>query len=880
MSVSFDWDFSEEPQGHKGDGEPSPPGRRRRLRRIIVLVALLALVGGAVGLWVRGRLDVAKREETGLRAVAELELETIGRGDAELFRTLQDPADPIWRDRQVARYFSPQAAAFAPAPGLVPSGRPTEIRQTHFFGQTGRVELVRWLREAAPSLTPARLLAFNITWFYRRDEDGEWYHTAPPDTYWGIPYSWHGSRLEIRSTEVEAAWIDAVADELAIHIAQGCRWLGCPEGQRYTLNFMDVVGPEVQGDWWALPALTLSGIPANSSAREAWRRALELWTVEALARTQVGDAEVTERILYQQLVATLKARLKLAEPLALDTEQLARAVRDGDQAPLWSLWQAKPPQGDPERNRILEQEVTALLQFMQEEVGKERILRLLPALDEYTYFSDAVDAVYDWDRVDFMQDWLSYMSDTTREQIAGLALRDALEVAEARLEPPPLAPPADPAGDQLAMVCQGRIWVGNADGSGVLPITAKDQQFNNPLWSPDGHWLLTTWHPGAALSPAAPYLLSADGREGRLLSDDGTRYGAALGWGPGGQPALYIVQYLVQDRSPEIHGLDLETNEDRLLPGVPVWSPDGDRIAYYTLPGGEAPIELWVADADWENRIKVVDNGWVSGQNVWSPDGSRLALLLLDESLQELTGLAVYDVREGRLSPPIMLADLEAAVRNASAIDVLDVEEDPADLPRDNFDWLWIQGWSADGSHLLVWAQSQGGQNRSTALFAIPGEAFDGASSATEGSRAIRVLAFGEYQMLYSASWSPSDPQRLAFTWLSDPSQIAAWGISYIFDLETGVVFTDTESWAVGWSPDGEWLAIAGPGRVTVVDKNGGETSILPTDGTQRCDGVVWNPAADLSGLGAGSEHQAHVRGTKRKEKIPSSLLQFGMAAE
>jgi len=882
MSVSFDWDFSgESAASGRPDGKTPPPGWRGRWqRRAVLALILLVLVGLPIGLWVVNSLKVARKHESALRAAIELELKLLVDGDAELFRSRQDPTDLVWQQQQVARFFPPGAAQFVPAPGLMPCERSLEIREVHFFGQTGRAELIRWFQESnqlSTNLPPNQSirpegvlpdpptgrtnhLPFLVTWFYRQDEDGTWYHVAPPDDYWGIPYSWHGTRLEIRATEVESRLIDPLADELALLILRACTWLDCPTSDRYTLTFLDVATPQIQRNWWALPSLYLTGMPDNEGARVAWQRALKLWLVEVLAQEQIDNKSLTGRVFYRQLVARLQTELGLSvdatgESVAPDLELLTQVLRDREQQPLWSLWQAIPDPDDERRTALLEAQVAALLLFIEDQVGAEQVFLLLPALNDYSRLSDALFELYDIDRYDVGSRWVSYLLDLTGVSVLSDVPFGIFEFPSGPLEPPAtLLPPTTPPGDDIALICDGQVWVADADGGNVAALTAPKQRFTNLHWSPDGRWLLTTWQPMPSSPLGALYLLATDGSGGRLLTDDATSQAWPLGWSPDGREAIYYVARFSAAGSVttvEVWALELETGESRQLPGLPVWSPSGEQLVYIEL-SSQGPVGVaWLARGDWDDRRPIAVRAWLWPGKVWSPTGSKLALALLDgDTVGEGMGnssVVVYDLTTEHSTPPFSAADLWEAILSSSEVYVTD-GTDPHSLTERPLDWLWVWGWSADGRHVLVGAQDARVTELGTApmaLAALPLEPFAQGGSDRFDHSVPQVLAFGDGRLV-NAAWSPTDPDRLAFTWLP---QGAGSGVPnlHLLDLSAGSIYSATESWGGTWSPDGAWLALGRQGRVTIVDKDGREHFDIEMPYNDWCYEFAWNPTADLA---------------------------------
>jgi len=62
----------------------------------------------------------------------------------------------------------------------------------------------------------------------------------------------------------------------------------------------------------------------------------------------------------------------------------------------------------------------------------------------------------------------------------------------------------------------------------------------------------------------------------------------------------------------------------------PRWSPDGDKIAFYTNEGGS--YEIWVMNRDGTGRTRLTDTPQddTPQRPTWSPDGNRIATWLTD----------------------------------------------------------------------------------------------------------------------------------------------------------------------------------------------------------------------------------------------------------
>jgi hypothetical protein len=175
---------------------------------------------------------------------------------------------------------------------------------------------------------------------------------------------------------------------------------------------------------------------------------------------------------------------------------------------------------------------------------------------------------------------------------------------------------------------------------------------------------------------------------------------------------------------------------------------------------------------------------------------------------------------------------------------------DPALLAQRPLRWLWIWGWSADGTQLLVAGRPDFQASSSlVALLALPAEAFETNLAGTDDPRA-KALAFGRGKQFTSAAWSPTEPDLLTFGWydlggggLAGPE---TYFETYLVSLQANVILAKTNSYQASWSPDGRWIGLVGLGRAQITDPAGREHLTFTVSPGELCSDLAWNPTVEL----------------------------------
>ena len=190
---------------------------------------------------------------------------------------------------------------------------------------------------------------------------------------------------------------------------------------------------------------------------------------------------------------------------------------------------------------------------------------------------------------------------------------------------------ASPSGRWVVLEynCEDTFFIRLFDStSQQLPLTLERGFFLD--WSLDSDWFL--FQP---IDQEQVQLISTTGHEQRALNLPFGTYQAVFA--PDGQTIVYVANHGLGFGS-EIGTLNLSSGyrtiwreyPDQIV-GSPRWSSDGRYLAYVLMPDSNIPYtvgELWLADANGHpiNKVDQIDAGH-GYPPVWSPDGQTLAYI-------------------------------------------------------------------------------------------------------------------------------------------------------------------------------------------------------------------------------------------------------------
>jgi Tol biopolymer transport system component len=143
-------------------------------------------------------------------------------------------------------------------------------------------------------------------------------------------------------------------------------------------------------------------------------------------------------------------------------------------------------------------------------------------------------------------------------------------------------------------------------------------------WSPDSQTrALLLFNGGEGGFDIA--ISNASGLNLRRLTNTPRRLNLDPVWSPDGDQVAFIS---TRDRGQEIYVVEVRTRSEWRLTADdyhdedPVWSPDGQRIAYVSVRNGNS--ELWVMDANGRNQRSLPVPRRAATSPAWSPDSQRI----------------------------------------------------------------------------------------------------------------------------------------------------------------------------------------------------------------------------------------------------------------